>query len=337
MQAWEKIPRAEVVAIADPDLERASQRADEFNIRRDHVFPNLAELLNNELDLDFVDIAAPPEAHLRLVETAAARGLHILCQKPFAPSLTEARRMIAVCEQAGVVLAINENWRWRPWYRELHKLVRSGAVGDPVYARIFAHGSFWLPGITHPGHRFLAWPRVILFDWGVHHVDIYRFIFGEPQSVYARTQRLNMNLTGEDRALVVFEYERLTAQIDLSWSSFAPRGNLNRDRFPMLEDLRLEGSRGTIEFVPDAERGDRIRLTTAEGTVEQPAWEGVPFDAYLTSYMGAQTNFIDSLSTGAVPETAAQDNIETLAVTLAAYESAQTGQVVGISDFKARN
>lgn len=336
MQAWGKIPQAEIVAIADPDLGRAGQRADEFNIDRDHVFSNLDELLDRERDLDFVDISTPPESHLGLVETAARSGLHILCQKPFAPSLDEARGMIEVCERAGVRLAVHENWRWRPWYRELRKIVSSTAIGRPAYATIFAHGSFWLPGTTHPGHRFLAWPRVILFDWGVHHIDIYRFLFGEPHSVYARMQRLNTNLIGEDRALVVLEYEDLTAQVDLSWSSFAPRGNLNRDRFPMVEALRLEGDRGTVEFVPDGEKGDRIRLTTAEGTVEGPTWEGLPFDAYLASYIGAQTNFINCLRTGETPETAARDNFETLAVTLAAYESAHTGQVVQISAFKAR-
>ncbi|MBN1147098.1 MAG: Gfo/Idh/MocA family oxidoreductase [Anaerolineales bacterium] len=336
MQAWDKIPQAEIVAIADPDLEKAGQRADEFGVDRAHIYPSLEGLLETEKGLDFVDIAASPEAHLALVEVAASNRLHTLCQKPFAPSLRDARRMIEIYERAGVLLAINENWHWRPWYRTLHKMVRDGAIGRPVYARIFAHGSFWLPGTTHPGHRFLSWPRVILFDWGVHHIDIYRFLFGEPIGVYARTQRLNANLIGEERALVVLEYTELTALIDLSWSSYAPHGNTKRDRFPMVEDLRLEGERGTIEFVPDAENGDCIRLTTAKGTLERPAWEGAPFDAYLGSYIGAQGHFIDCLRAGAVPETVAQDNIETLAVTLAAYESVRLGQVVRVSEFKAR-
>ena len=105
----------------------------------------------------------------------------------------------------------------------------------------------------------------------------------------------------------------------------------------MVEDLRLEGDLGTIEFVQDAENGDRIRLTTADQVVEQPTWTGDPSDAYLKSFAMAQGHFIDCLHTGAMPETAAQDNINTLAITLAAYESAQRNQVVQISEYKRRN
>jgi predicted dehydrogenase len=337
MLAWERIPMVRIVATADPELEHAQKRAAEFGIDVEHAYSSFSDLLGGEADLDFVDIAAPPEAHLELVTLAAAHGLHINCQKPFALSLEEAHQMIQVCNEAGVILNINENWRWRPWYRKLREMVQSGAIGRPVYARIFDHSSFLVPGVTHAHDRILTWPRLILFDWGVHHIDIYRTLFGEPHSVYARTHQLNTNLAGEDRALVTLNYPDLTALLDLSWSSFAPQGNVNRDHFPMVEDLRLEGDRGTIEFVRDAENGDRIRLTTADQVVEQPTWSGVPSEAYLNGFTMAQGHFIDCLHSGARPETAAQDNINTLAITLAAYESAQLDQVVQISDYKRRS
>jgi predicted dehydrogenase len=111
--------------------------------------------------------------------------------------------MITSCREAGVLLNVNENWRWRSWYRKLRDLVKDRLVGSPVYVRIFSHGSSRLPGNTKPGHRFLSWPRVILFDWIVHHVDIYRFLFGEPLNVFAHRHRLNANLVGEDRVVVV--------------------------------------------------------------------------------------------------------------------------------------
>ena len=337
MMAWEKIPTVSIVAIADPKLEHAQKRAAEFGIDLAHTYSSFADLLVGESDLDFVDITAPPEAHLELVNMAAAYGLHVNCQKPFAPSLEDARQMIQASSDAGVILNVNENWRWRTWYRTLREMVRSGAIGRPVYARIFDHSSFLVPGVTHSQQRILTWPRLILFDWGVHHIDIYRTLFGEPHSVYARTQRLNTNLVGEDRALVMLNYADMTALIDLSWSSYAPQGSVNRDRFPMVEDLRVEGDQGTIKFVRDAENGDRIRLTTTEEEVELPTWTGDPLDAYLESFVLAQGHFIDCLRTGAIPETAAQDNINTLAITLAAYESAQRDQVVRISEYKRSN
>ncbi len=337
MMAWERIPEAKIVAIVDPNLAASQGRAAEFGLPVQRTYQSFEALLDLGHALDFVDIAAPPETHLELVHLAAQNGLHVLCQKPFAPSLAEARQMIAVCREAGVLLNVNENWRWRSWYRKLRDLVKDGVVGSPVYARIFSHGSSWLPGNTKPGHRFLSWPRVILFDWGVHHVDIYRFLFGEPLSVFARIHRLNPNLVGEDRVVAVLNYPQMIAMIDLSWSSYAPRGNLSREHLQMVEDLRIEGDRGTIEFVRDAEEGDRIRLTTAAGVTEEPVWTDEPFEAYLGSYIGAQSHFIACLRMDKIPETVGQDNIKTLAVTLAAYESAETNQVVEMADFMHRD
>lgn len=335
LQAWDRIPQAQIVAIADPNLENAHSRAAEFGITPQRVYPNLEELLKGNSGLDFVDLATPPESHLELVRTAAGHRLAINCQKPFAPSLQEARQMIEICEQEGVLLNVNENWRWRSWYRNLRQMIQDGAIGRSVYARLFAHSSFWLPGITHPDHRFLDWPRVVLFDMGIHYADIFRFLFGEAESVYARLEQLNANLQGEDRAVVVINFSGLTAILDLSWSSFAPAGHHNRYG-PSVEDLRIEGDRGTLELIPDQQRGDRIRLTTVEGQQDQSAYDGDSFKAYLNSYVAAQRHFIDCLIDRETPETSGRDNLETLAIVLAAYHSAETNQVIKLSEFKER-
>jgi len=333
LQAWERISQAQIVAIADPNLENAHSRAAEFGISQQSVYASLEELLKQEGGLDFVDLATPPETHLELVRTAAEHGLAINCQKPFAPSLQEAHQMIELCEQAGVLLNVNENWRWRCWYRKLRQMVQEGAVGRAVYARLFAHSDFWQPGITHPGHRFLYWPRVVLLDMGIHFADIFRFLFGEAESVYARLAQLNTNLQGEDRAVVFINFSELTAILDLSWSSFAPFGHHNRYG-PSVEDLRVEGDRGTLELIPDRQRGDQIRLTTAEGRQDQLAYLGDSFEAYQSSYEAAQGHFVDCLIEGREPETSARDNLETLAIVLAAYHSAEANQVVKLSEFK---
>jgi predicted dehydrogenase len=335
MQAWKRISQAEIVAIADPDLENAQQRAAESGIGSNHIYPSLSDLLAVEGNLDFVDIAAPPDTHLDLVKIAAPRGIHILCQKPFAPSLSQARQMIQICEQAGVLLGVNENWRWRSWYRKLRQMIRDGAIGRVFYARLFAHNSYWLPGRNDPGHRFLSWPRVILYDMGVHYADIFRFLFGEADSVYARLARLNNNLKGDDRAVVVINFGDLTAIIDLSWSSYAPWGHHSRTG-PCVEDLRIEGDQGALSLVPDPQNGDRIRLTTDNDQQELPAYQGDPFEAYKSSYVAAQAHFIDCLLNGRTPETSGRDNLESLAIILAAYHSAAVNQVVKLSEFKER-
>lgn len=335
LHAWQRIPQASIIAIADPDIEKALARAREFGIDTGRTYPSLADLLAAEAGLDFVDVAAPPEAHLELVTQAAEHNLHVNCQKPFAPSLAEAREMIAVCREAGVMLNVNENWRWRSWYRDVKQMVAAGEVGRPVYARIFSHGSSWLPGKPHrENHRFRSWERGIFYEWGIHHVDVLRFLFGEPTSVYARVAGLSPDLEGEDRAMVMLAFDDdLTALIDLSWSSYAPWGVI-RQKKRLLEDVRIEGDKGTICLVPDSDSVGLIRLTTADGEWERPAYDCEPMEAYQRSYVAAQSHFVECLLGGARPETNAQDNYETLAITLAAYYAAEHDQVVNIADFK---
>lgn len=336
LYAWQRLPQATIVAVADPNLESARRRAAEAGLSTAHAYPDLEQLLLAEPDLDFVDLAAPPETHLDLVAQAAARGLHVCCQKPFAPSLAAARQMIAVAEATGVLLHIHENWRWRSWYREVRRLLLEGEIGRPVYARIFSHSGSWLPGTEHdPDHRFLRWERAILYDWGTHHVDVLRFLFGNVATVYARNASVSELLDADDRSVVVLTFRDrpdMTAMIDLSWSSFATEGHPNRHDY-LLEAVRIEGDRGTIELVARGPGDEVIRVTTEAGVREIPAYTGTPFDAYRQSYVLALGHFVTSLLAGTPTETPAADNYETLAATLAAYESTEGNRVVDVATF----
>lgn len=335
MQAWQQIPQAEILAVVDPNMERARARAAEFGIAL--VYRSLPDLLEGQTELDFIDIAAPPETHLELVAKAAEHRLHILCQKPFAPDLHTAHRMIELSRNAGVCLSINENWRWRPWYRKIKSILESGTIGKVVYASIFLHGSGWLPGPEwHKNHRFRRWQRVIMFDMGAHYADILRFLFGEVQTVYAQMARLSPELIGEDRVLAVLSSGDLTALLDMSWTSYSPRGLPNRHSH-LVEEFRIEGDKGALELVAHPYKGDLIRITLADSILEYPAYKGFPFDVYKDSYRAAQQHFIDSLLNDRLPETHATDNVNTLAIVLAAYESAEHNRVVQLQEFMERS
>lgn len=337
LHAWSRLPEAQIVAVADPNLAQARRRAGEHGIGEEHAYTDLARLLAAEASLDFIDITAPPESHLHLVRQAAAHNLHVSCQKPFAPTLAEAREMIEVARAAGIVLHVHENWRWRPWYRRVRSMVERGRIGRPVYARIQARSGSWLPGtIRDPAHRFYRWDRALIYDWGTHHIDVLRFLFGDVKTAYARLGNLHEEMGADDRAVVILTFgshEELTALIDLSWSSYDPQGETNRHEY-VMEDVRVEGDRGTIRFVRRGPGDEGIRVTTADGVEELPAYTGSPFDAYRQSYVDAHRHFITCLLAGEMTETMAADNLCTLAATLAAYESAGTNEVVDVAAYK---
>ena len=333
LRAWGRIPEAEIVAIADPDTGRARSRAEEFGLDPRRVYASLDLLLQAESGLNFVDIATPPEAHSESISLAAARGLHILCQKPFAPTLSEARAMVQTCQRARVTLDIHENWRWRSWYRQVNEMISQGKIGRPAYARFFSHWPFRLFGhLTSATRRVDRRESPMFFNWGIHLVDVSRFLFGEADSVYARMAFSDAGQNVDHRAVVTLAFGELIAVIDINRGTFAPWGAPDRTRHN-VEDVRIEGDEGTIALVQDQEKGDLIRLTTAEEEWERPAYDCEPIEAYQRSYVAAQRHFVECLLSGRKPETCGEDNLNTLAVALAAYESARHNTVVKMPNY----
>ena len=108
--AWRNCPDASVVAICDPALERAQARAREFAIPA--VYPSVEAMIEKEA-LDALDVASPRETHAAMVRLAASRGLHVLCQKPYVPSVAEAEALIGEIGER-VRVMVNQNWRFRP-------------------------------------------------------------------------------------------------------------------------------------------------------------------------------------------------------------------------------
>jgi predicted dehydrogenase len=327
LRAWQQIEGVTIVALANRTVEKAQARAREFGLPEEHVYRDYRDLLEAE-DLDFVDVATDPAVHREQVEACARHGRHILCQKPLAPCLDDARAMIAAAEAAHVLLSVNENWRWRSWYRRLKRLVDEGAIGRPRYARIARHSDIALPGV--PGQLpplFASQPytreldRLIVYDWGIHLIDVLRFLFGRIDSMYARMSKASSLSQGEERAVLTLDVSGVIAVVDISWATV----NGPAKHSP-LEHVTIEGDDGTIKLSPD--RGNLLRVRSRSGSLEERAFEGSAEDAYQASYTAAQRHFVECLRSGQVPETVAGDYLETLAATFAAYESAMLNQVV---------
>ena len=84
-----------------------------------------------------VYIGSTNERHAAQAIAAAAAGKHVLCEKPLALNLAEARAIVAACARAGVVLGTNHHLRNAATHRALRDLVRNGAIGTPLYAHVF--------------------------------------------------------------------------------------------------------------------------------------------------------------------------------------------------------
>ena len=168
LHAWGDVDGATLVAVCDVDGSKAQRAAGMFGIARHYI--DAAAMFAAE-ELDFVDIVTTMETHRALVELAARNGVPTICQKPFAPTMADARVMVAACEAAGVALMVHENFRWQTPLRAVRAVLDSGVIGRPYFARV----SFRTGYDVYANQPYLATvDRFILLDMGVHVLDVAR-------------------------------------------------------------------------------------------------------------------------------------------------------------------
>jgi predicted dehydrogenase len=323
LDAWPRVSDARLVALCDIDprrLEAAAKRCPEA--RR---YSDVAEMFEREEALDFVEICTQPDSHRELVELAARRGLHILCQKPAALVRSDFRAMIDACITTGVRLMIHENWRFRPWYRAMRAEIDAGAIGRPIRLRI-AHRE--TRALRPDGFALQPYqttmPRLILMDMGCHLIDTARYLIGEIQTVSATTGRFGRQNRGEDIAMLsVYFAGGAVGLFDMSWSSVA---NVARPEWA-LNETAAEGTGGTLRLLSDGS----LELISPTGKREYRPVSLPPAEqVYLDGYIATQRHFIEGLKSGAEHETRASDNLKTMDVVWAAYRSAEEGRTLTI-------
>jgi predicted dehydrogenase len=273
--------------------------------------------------LDAIDVVTRPETHTALVGLGASRGVHVLCQKPLAPALAEARAMVETCERAGVRFMVAEMWRHLPWFRDLRRHLDAGAIGEPYHLRVV--GARHAMRRESPVHEnqpyFAAMPMLIVYEMMIHWIDPARYLLGEVETVYARTRRVNPAIAGEDWALVVLAHaDGATSQLDGSWANDAEPPGPTREG-----DVVLEGTDGVLHVAPH-ERELRLVRLGGETTV-LTRYPDVA-ESFQRAFDGCIGDFAAAVRAGRQFESSAADNLRTLGATLAAYESARTGQVV---------
>ena len=318
LAAWGEAGGARCVAVCDPDRAKAEALTTRFGVPATYTDPREAFRAGG---FDFVDIVAPPAAHVPLVKLAAEHRVPAACQKPLANTWTEAKDAAEACRAAGVGLFVHENWRWQTPLRELKRVLESGEIGSVFRGRVQYSNSFPVfdnqPGLKKD-------ERFILMDIGTHILDVARFLFGEAESLSCVTRRVRADIRGEDVATVLMRMpESVAVTCEMSYAS-----RVEHDRFPETFVL-VEGTQGTAELGPDF----WVRVTTAAGTTARRcpppryAWADPRYDLAQASMVPCLRNLLDGLR-GGVAETTAEDNLRTLGLVFGAYESAERGETV---------
>lgn len=299
--------RVEIVAAVDPSPERRQWVTDTFSIPA--TFASIGEALEGA-DIDVAVVSTPSHVRLEAVEELARAGVHVFVEKPLADGVAAATRIVEAADAAGVLLAVDQNFRYHYAFGHARDAIRDGRIGRVVSV----------------DHRELMWREVTgwraeqvhhsLSVMGVHWFDGFRHILGrEADWLVATTHRsAALDAAGETDASIHIRFGDVGVNYTQSFSS----------RVERVETIVI-GEEGTLLL-----DYDHLEIHTADGveTIANPwAGSGKPESAYL-----GLDDLLTAIDTGGAPTNSGVDNLRTLSLLEGAYRSAETGELVRFQD-----
>lgn len=316
-ESWRRIAQVDLVGACDLELEKAA-------LTGVPAFSDITEMLY-AVKADVLDIILPPNAHARTIETALGHQIKtVICQKPFCSSLKQATRLTDLAKTAKCQLVVHENFRFQPWYRAIKRAIEEGRIGT------FLQATFRLrPGDGQGDDAYLdrqpyfrKMPRFLIHETGVHWIDTFGFLFGDPMAVYADLRQINPVLNGEDAGVVIFDYAGgARAVFDANRHLDHNADNLRRT----MGEALIEGTKGSLTLAGDGSvhlrafgRSEQTKLLGAD------RWDGFGGDCVHAF----QTHVVEAVLSGKEPETCARRYRKVQEIEEAVYASAKLGHKI---------
>jgi D-apiose dehydrogenase len=319
LAAWSSMDDVELAAVCDLDLGKARSAAQRHGAAA--AYADAAEMLDRGR-LDFVDIATTMESHVTLVGMAAARKLPTIVQKPLAPSFADCASLVETCRAAGIPFMVHENTRFLRPVREAQKVLASGAIGTPTWARV----SFRTGHNIYGKQPYLAEvDHFVILDLGVHMLDVTRFLMGEASRLYCQTQSVKPGIRGEDMATIVLQHATgASSVVECSYAS-----PIHPDPFPQLT-LQIEGTAGSLRLDPGYRLSVFSHAEPNEFDVSPTMlpWSTPPWHGTQESVLRIQQHWVRCLHEGREPETCGADSLKTYGLVFGAYTSARARAAV---------
>jgi 1,5-anhydro-D-fructose reductase (1,5-anhydro-D-mannitol-forming) len=300
----------EIVSVMSTNVERGAKYAADHSIP--YSVTTLDELLNGQ-PIDAVYISTTNELHKDQVLASAKAGKHILCEKPLATSLDDAKAMVAACKAANVVLATNHHLRNAATHTAMRDAIAAGKIGKPLTARVF-HAVYLPPHLQ--GWR-LDRPDAgggVILDITVHDTDTLRYVLGDdPVEVIASTQQSGLakaDLADAVMGVMRFKSGLIAMFHDGFTTKYSDTG------------FEVHGTEGSLvgNNVMTQKPVGVVTLRNADGESELKL-------GHKNLYETGIAKFHAAMAGNGRPAASGEDGLWSLATGLAVAESAKTGTV----------
>ena len=275
--------------------------------------------------LDFIDVAIPPELQMDVALAAIKAGKHLLCQKPLAPNLDEARRIVAAARERGLWLVVNHQMRWAPFIRHTAEALAREGLGPLVHGRIN-----WLrPGRFAAGHWLASQPHLLCLFNTIHVIDAMRYLFGEPFAVSGLVRSDRRSAGAGETAVEAWLQWRTGAVVSITDRVSGRHGYTNTDVVLECERGTMLGRIGLWDRYP-LPSPDTVRyqaLGAPEPTLVSDSECWLP-DAFA----GPITELAEAILHGQSPTVNGENAVRNLELVEAIYDSSAAGRAVVLTD-----
>ena len=318
-----------VVAIASRTKGRAARVAERWGIGRVHDTP---EALIEDPDVEIVDLAFPPDQQPALVKHALKQPhvKAILAQKPLSLTLAEAIELREAAKAAGKILSVNQNMRYDQSMRVLKQILDRGELGELVFAEIDMHA------IPHWQTFLEDYDRLTLANMSVHHLDVLRFLFGDPTEIFTTTRTDPRTRFEHKDGITVstlrFPSGLLALSLEDVWSGPREEGYES----DVYIAWRVEGTQGVAKGTIGWPTGAVSTLSYASTATTGGKWVTPTWDTmwFPHAFKGVMEQLQHAVATGTDPALTVEDNVKTVALIEAGYRSMAEGRVVRLSEIK---
>ena len=297
----------------------AASQAEQYDFDPTLIFKTLEEAIEAVVPDGVIDVT-PPQFHKHVSTTALKAGIPVLSEKPLASTIEDAKEIVRVADETGVLHMVAQNYRYRRPVQTLRKLVQSGDLG--VIGSVQME---FYKGIHFGGFREeMDYPLII--DMSIHHFDMLRFVLGSsPVSIFGRSWSPTWNwFKGDASAALSMEFANgVRVSYDGSWCSSGMETSWNAN-------WTIRAEKGVVRMVDDVItlqrwEGDenRANVYAEPEVVEQVAMEHEG-QGYLLN------EFYEAVTQGSKPTTTCQDNIHSLQMVFDCVQSFESGEVIRV-------
>lgn len=313
LEAILRSPHWELVALVDTNRETLRRVMDLYSLAGKNCFTDLEEALS-KVEAEAVLDVTPPSFRKEVCLRAVSVGKHVLSEKPLADTLENAKIIVEAAEKANRLFMVSQNYRFQPAPRTIKKIISDREIGEIGYVTVSFH-----KGVKSPGtfRETMDYPLVV--DMSIHHFDLMRFLLGkEPLTVQARSWKPSWSwFRGDPCVNCIFEFSGgFSIHYLGSWVARGFETSWNGE-------WRIEGSRQSLHW-----REEGVFLSTSPEEFQPVTLLSMP----VVGLDFALEEFHSALTEERVPETAAKDNLKSLAMVYATLQSIESGKKISITE-----